>query len=624
MKAIVFTFLGLLPLCLLAQLNHEVIQIPMRDGQHLAADLYLPSDQGEFPVILIQTPYNKNLFRFGLPLDVGQNIANSPYAFVVLDWRCFYASTSACGGVAERGEDGYDAVEWIASQSWSTGKVGTWGLSALGNIQFMTAREKPPHLVCAVPMVASPQTRYGQFYPGGVALAEYVKTLGLLFGGAFSLVAQNPYYNLIWQFTEASTYYPDELEIPMLHIGGWFDHNTEDNLKWFNAMRELSPAKDEQWLLMGPWTHGGLFTSMQGELDFPEAENSNNEYANAFFHHYLLEEDNGWQLTPRVNYFQMGDNVWLNTTSFPPSDASAEISYFLRDDMALSLDPGAIPVEKIFIYDPTDPSPTIGGKTLSPDLEQGPFDQSADVESRNDKLMFTTPLLTNDIVVKGRIKAHLIVTSDRPDTDFALRLTEVYPDGKSVALGQIIQRMRFRSGYTMADEEFLHLDDVVEIQLSFDNLAHTFKAGNQIGLIITSSNYPWFNRNMNTGDEMYPNDNLDTLVNPQLANNRLYIHGPFPSRIVLPVKQAPSNIVGLELDKFDLFPNPADDFLFIRNAPLGSTVQITDSKGTRIRDFLITENNQSIAVNDLIAGVYFLQLKAGSSITVEKFIVQHH
>ncbi|HLF65850.1 MAG TPA: CocE/NonD family hydrolase, partial [Saprospiraceae bacterium] len=212
----------------------------MRDGNSVAADLYLPSAQGQYPVVLIQTPYNKNLFRIGLPLNVGQNISSSPFAFVVLDWRCFYASTTACNPVASRGEDGYDAVEWIATQSWSDGKVGTWGPSALGNIQFMTARERPPHLVCAVPMVSSPQFRYAQYYPGGVVLPEYLETLGSLFGDAFALVGQNPYYNFIWQFTESSTFYPDEIDIPMLHIGGWFDHNTEDVLMWFNAMRDVS------------------------------------------------------------------------------------------------------------------------------------------------------------------------------------------------------------------------------------------------------------------------------------------------------------------------------------------------------------------------------------------------
>ena len=298
-----------------AQLNFELIQIPMRDGKTLAADLYLPSTQGTYPVVLIQTPYNKNTFRLFLPLDVGLNISNSPYAFVVLDWRCFYGSTAACVPGASHGEDGYDAVEWIATQSWCSGRVATWGPSALGDVQFMTARERPPHLTCAVPMVSSPQIRYGQFYPNGVALPEYLGTLNFLFGDAFSLVAQNPYYNLVWQIAESTTYYPDELDIPMLHIGGWFDHNTEDMLAWYKAMRQTSPAADKQWLLMGPWTHGGtglsaIGTSMQGDLDFPEAANANNTYANAFLRHYLLDEDNGWQTTSPVIYFQMGDNVW--------------------------------------------------------------------------------------------------------------------------------------------------------------------------------------------------------------------------------------------------------------------------------------------------------------------------
>ena len=158
--------LFLFPVLAFGQLNPEEIDIPMRDGKTLSGHLYRPNTSDAFPVILIQTPYNKNLYSLaGLPLGVGMDLENSPYAYVIVDWRCFYGSLSACVLNVNRGEDGYDTVEWIADQDWSNGKIGTWGPSALGNVQFETAREHPPHLVCAMPEVPSPTTTYKEYLP---------------------------------------------------------------------------------------------------------------------------------------------------------------------------------------------------------------------------------------------------------------------------------------------------------------------------------------------------------------------------------------------------------------------------------------------------------------------------
>ncbi|TNE59354.1 MAG: CocE/NonD family hydrolase, partial [Bacteroidetes bacterium] len=432
-----------------AQLNPEPILIPMRDGKMLAADLYRPNQQGTFPVIFIQTPYNKNLFKLGLPLDVGQNIAASNYAFVVMDWRCFYGSLAACTLNPNRGEDGYDAVEWIAGQDWCNGKIGTWGLSALGNIQWMTAREQPPHLVCAMPMVAAPETAYRHYYPGGAIRTEYLQTLGVLFGNSFGPIVNNPHYNLVWQIAEGATWYPQDIEVPMLLVAGWFDHNINDDMLLFDGLRASSPVTGQHRLLIGPWRHGGLGQVPQGDLQFPEAQNGDDIVGNQFFAHYLLGENNGWENTPLVQYFQMGDNTWKTSMAFPPANLTEQVLYLTGNKELVPDDPMAPATSLTFNYDPNDPSPTIGGKTLWPQLEQGPYDQGTAVESRSDALVFTTAVLTDGIAVVGQITAHLYVASDRKDTDVALRLTEVYPDGKSVLLNESIQRMRFRNGYTV-------------------------------------------------------------------------------------------------------------------------------------------------------------------------------
>ncbi|MEZ4959405.1 MAG: CocE/NonD family hydrolase [Saprospiraceae bacterium] len=597
---------------LLAQLNPEPLQIPMRDGKSLAADLYRPSQQGNFPVILIQTPYNKNLFQLGMPLGVGQNITASNYAFVVLDWRCFYGSTAACTPAPKRGEDGYDAVEWIADQSWCNGKVGTWGLSALGNIQFETAREQPPHLVCAMPMVASPNTAYYQYFPGGTTRPEYLQTLGFLFGSTFSLVFNNPYYNLVWQFAENTTMYPQDIEVPMLMVAGWFDHNINDDVLLFDTLRALSPVANDHRLLIGPWRHGGLGLVQQGDLAFPAAVNGDDIAGNQFFAHYLLGEDNGWEDTPFVQYFQMGDNDWQTAEKFPPTGLGEQVLYFTENKDLVPVEPFAAEAALNFSYNPNDPSPTIGGKTLSPLLLQGPYDQAPGVESRNDALVFSTAILQENIVVKGKIKAHLFVSSDRKDTDVALRLTEVYPDGKSVLLNETIQRMRFRNGYAVGDTAFMLPGEVYPITLVFDYLANTFKAGNRLRLTVTSSNYPRYNRNMNTGGEMYPNNSLDTLVNPLIAQNSLHVQGIYASRLEIPVEET----VNAQEEAGDLsvvfvYPNPAVGGLFLENLPIPSKVWLTNAQGILVKTLRTNVPNESVQVGPLTPGIYYLIVENG-------------
>jgi len=587
-------------------LQPQSIDIPMSDGKTLAADLYLPSQSGSYPVVLIQTPYNKNLFQLGLPLGVGQDISNSPYAFVVLDWRCFYGSLAACTLNPDRGQDGYEAVEWISAQPWCNGKVATWGPSALGNIQYQTARKQPPHLVCAIPIVASPHTHYHQYYPGGALRTEYMETLNFLFGNSsFNPVVNNPIYNFIWIASENLSMYPDEIAVPMLLIGGWFDHNTDDVITMFDTLRALSPVASQHRLLMGPWTHSGASGSpaQQGELSIPEAAGWSVSMANQFLAYHLLGDDNGWDQSAPVQYFQMGENTWASTEIYPP-EADDFKEYFLYENLemgtALSVNPSAA---LDLIYDPENPSPTIGGKTLSPMLLQGPYDQ-AEVESRSDALVFTSPELTEPLRVNGKIETTLYVSSDRLDTDFALRLTDVYPDGRSILLGEAIQRMRFRNGYTFSDTASMVPGEVYEIKMKFENLSHSFMPGHKVRLIVTSSNYPRYNRNMNTGAEMYPNGNIDTLVNPLVAHNKLMVEGLYPSKITMPLSMTTATIEPLKVVQLDLYPNPAKDQVFIRNLPAGGTVEVIDLQGKVLLSKVMTNGDQPLDVSTLKTGLY--------------------
>jgi len=391
-------------------LSPVVDSIPMRDGKKLLADVYLPAPNDTFPVILVQTPYNRLAYRFTeVPLFVYQVSAMS-YAMVIVDWRCFYGSASACATGAKRGEDGYDAVEWIAAQPWCNGKVGTWGPSALGKVQYQTAREQPPHLVCGVPLVAGSQFNYQEYFPGGAARTEFIEQLDGLGFGLSTFLYANTVHNFAWTIAENDSWYPNQIAVPMLLIGGWYDHNVTVMLDLFTGLHSQSPpaVRNDHRLLMGPWAHGGfgpthVGSSQQGELFYPAAEGWSDSLAIRFFDYWLRNVPNGWGSSPVVQYFQTGENQWQNAPQFPPTGVTDDTLFLHQNGSLLTNPPSTSGTFSTISYDPRDPSPTYGGATLRQDLLQGPYDQSDTVESRQDVLLFTSPFIGQAIEFKRAV-----------------------------------------------------------------------------------------------------------------------------------------------------------------------------------------------------------------------------
>jgi predicted acyl esterase len=630
MKISLALVLGLvLSLNIHAQLTPTPVNIPMTDGKFLAGDLYLPNATDTFSTIFVFTPYGKFWVPLqGLPFGVGYDITQSNYAFLVVDWRCRFASVSACALGSDDGEDGYDVIEWASSQPWSDGKIGMWGASALGGVQFSTAKKQPPHLVCCVPEVAAPHSSYQKFYPGGAITVETIETLDMLFASSGPIVS-NPFQNWIWDISESVTMYPDSIEVPMLLIGGWYDKNIDQTVYMSDTLSTSSPAVSEHKTLIGPWAHGGTGTAdvgavTQGEMNYPAGENWNEVFALEFFDYHLRGINNGWNLRDRYTYFQMGDDQWNTSNSWPPSGGSI-LDYFLHTDSSLqTTSPPFSAGTQSLIYDPTDPSPTHGGKTLNTNLVQGPYDQTDSVEARNDNLIFTTPILTQDLVVKGKIKINLFVSSDRLDTDFAVRLTEVYPTGESILLLDKIQRMRFRNGYRIADTASMVPGTIYNIELELDDIANTFKVGNQLRLIITSSNYPRYNRNMNTGGEMHPNNNYDTLVNPLIATNSVYLNSNYPSKIVLPLGiNSPLGITAnINVEFPVLFPNPTSNSFQLTGVNYNANVDIYSSTGILVQHITSYQENEKIDVNHLKTGIYIIRIRLNNgNIQTKKLII---
>jgi hypothetical protein len=618
-----------------SQLVPTVALIPMRDSKNLAADIYIPSGCTQCPVILVQTPYNRLLYHFGLPLGVKLNLNSSNYIFVIMDWRGFYGSAAAAySGSPTRGQDGYDAVQWIAQQSWCNGKIATWGPSALGEVQFQTARENPPALVCIVPQVAAPMTlSYNAYFPGGDYRTEYVEQLDALGYGLSSLLLANPVHNALWTFLENKNNYADSILVPALMIGGWYDHTIQFMLPWFNDIRAQSPVnvRDKHRLLMGPWVHGGhgasyVGSATQGELSYPNAAGWSDSMAIAFLDYHMRNIANGWNNTPYVTYYQMGDDSWMNSPTWPPAGISNYNLYF-HADTSMDLSFAGVGVSISYPYDPNNPSPTIGGPTLRTDLKQGPYNQDSAVESRNDILKFTTAVLTQDVIMKGSAKVHLTVSSNRKDTDFDVRLTDVYADGRSMIVNDGTFRMRFRNGYTAADTAVMVPNNTYTCDITLPSSCITFKTGHRIRLDITSSNYPRFNRNANNGGVMYPGNNGDSLKNPLSATNKIYVSGtPGNSYITLPLTASPPLAVS-EITKdemqVEVYPNPSAGKISvaIENEIKGSQLEIYNAIGEKIYSPTALFSYSLIDLSTYPKGIYFLKLKSDNGTEAVKKIV---
>ncbi len=593
------------------------IQIETRveepEKKHLKADLHSADTNSAKPAILIQTPYNKALMRlfmknpqlnpeFQLPVDYND------YHYVIMDWRGFYANTDKFLLQKEKGEDGYDAVEWIASQSWCNGKVGTWGGSALGQVQFETIRANPPHLDCSVPFIKEYQTSYDDYFYGGAFRQEHIEnfiTLGFIEN--LDIILNNPSKNNTWKYIEQITDYPNQLNVPMLMVTGWFDHYPGQIIKAFHdvAEKSLEEIRHRHKFIVGPWLHSFIGNTKQGILEFPEATNFSRDATEKFFDYFLLGAKNGWPLEPKIQYFQIGENKWYETDDWYNLPGT-KLEMFLHPGGELNDYPVPVTFVEVppdtIIFDPRDPSPAIGGARFIINGGHdvlGPQDMRQEVESRDDNLIYTTHELESDIAVRGVVSLELFVQSDREDTDFAFRLCDVYPDGRSIIMRQGIKRARFRE--TLESESLLVPGEVYKIIIELDDLAITFKKGHKIRIIVTSSIYPMFAINPNNGETLYwPGDTLT-------AENLVYANSSLQSKLVLPVVPM-TDVENSEFPEVVLHPNPASEYINISGIQnhYGEVYEIYSSIGEPIQKGIVISSK--IDVSNLYPGLYLITI----------------
>jgi putative CocE/NonD family hydrolase len=558
------------------------VPFEMRDGTLLRADIYKPEEVGKYPAILVRTPYNKEAFNQGLfnPLA----FARAGYAVVVQDIRGRYASD----GLWERHRmfevealDGYDTVELIAVQRWCNGKVGLAGGSYLSALQWITAMANPPHLRAFAPYIGdigtniapSPETGAVSFYSAANALpltaADLVDKLEQQGTDVTELrqhlnhALQDPYWVINYlpfkdiplaqfepirlmldqrlhpptkeEIVQRKRY--DLIKIPGLHIGGWFDQLEEAIFNNCLKVKELGGselAKTSQHLMVGPWDHGNL-RSFLGNMEFGPASANESQLINhiiQFFDKYLLDKE---EHIPAVRHFVMGRNEWRTAESWPLPNTAWQSWYFHSSGRASSnLGDGTLsrmaPLSEqadTYSYNPLQPVPTVGGKLLAMGgMVPGPVDQSI-IERRNDVLCYTTNELEDDLEITGPLKIILYASTSAKDTDFTAIMTDVQPNGLSLLIAQGIQRAAYR--YWNHEAAPIEPGAVVTYTINLGNTSHVFRKGHRIRVQISSSNFPLYDRNMNTGN-VIGEDAIGVI-----AQQTIYHDSNYASYIELPV-----------------------------------------------------------------------------------------
>ncbi len=565
------------------------VPVETRDHVILRCDIYRPDDKARHPAILMRTPYNKNIEDSDFLDKV--NAAFSGYAVVLQDTRGRFTSDGEYHLSYLRnleGLDGYDSVEWIASQPWCDGNVGMCGLSYLALTQWTAAVENPPHLRAIVPsMIGSagwPLDEQVRVSGGmllhmlgcwvasmGINMADRLEQQGKDVSQMRQMLAQvllNPdvVYNYLpcedvpqfqfegvrelWHdvrlnltsspgFREKPYWAYDRVNVPCFHIGGWYDIYNWAIFRNFLNMRQSggSPrARNCQHVLVGPWCHGRRLQGFTGDLNFgtvagvPAALIT--EQHLAYFNKYLQGMDIE---LPVVRYFTMGRNIWQNADTWPLPQ-TRWLRFYLHSkgkantssgDGLLSPDEPGSEHPDTFTYDPFHPVPTVGGCVFpAPGLIGGPVDQSY-IEKRSDVLCYTTSEIEDDFEITGPLKFHLFAATSAKDTDFTARLVDVHPNGQSYPVANGIIRARYRKSLSKAEP--VSPGAVYEYTIDMGNTSQLFRIGHRARIDISSSDFPGFDRNMNTGGPI--GEDIHGIV----AIQNIYHRGSYASYIDLPV-----------------------------------------------------------------------------------------
>ncbi len=507
---------------------------PMRDGVRLSTTVYRPVTLNKSPVVIMRTPYLKDTAG-----DDGTGAAwvQQGYVFIIQNTRGRFSSEGEDGIFRDDGwglhQDGYDTVERAGTSSWSNGNVALYGASASAITGEMAAGASPPHLEAEILFVGSNDCYEQLFFEGGTLRSELIENW-LRAQGQYDdempRFAAHPTDDSFWEQYDALARAP-QVNVPAVFIGGWYDILSKGTLDGFVARQTLGgpQCRGENFLWMGPWTHGGLFSTAQGQLTYPAsaADPSAWTLVLQFLDHHLRGGPR--PAYAAVTYYRMGPtdapspawNQYVTASSWPP--AAGQRPMYLHADGSMSLSPRFDYWFFDYYSDPANPVPTIGGPNLN--IAAGPFDQQA-IEARPDTIEFQTAPMVTPMEITGNVKARLYVQSDSPDFDLCVRMTDVYPDGRSMLVLDGVRRARFRNGYKT--EQLVPYAELTPIEVDLLSTSIVIAPGHRLRISISGSNSPRFDVNPNTGEPFRQN----TSTHKSLT--RVWVAGWAPSALLLP------------------------------------------------------------------------------------------
>ncbi|MEM7542460.1 MAG: CocE/NonD family hydrolase [Pseudomonadota bacterium] len=535
------------------------VAITMRDGTTLRGDVYRPNDSGKYPVLLQRTPYNKELWPItAMTLDPIRSAA-AGYAVVIQDVRARWASEGEIFfPYRDEEDDGYDSIGWAASQSFASGKVGCYGLSYMGGTSWLAAASGHDALAAISPTTApndfwrnhfwrhgalnigtlvmwalraiGPQALMrakpdlAEMYPLLIELIDNVDEFGEILRHApmeelpAALPSEETFLPFFYEFLNHPA--PDEwtdnllfsdrhaqVKVPSLTIAGWHDLLLAADLEHFQGMRAnggSNEARQHSKLIVGPWAHASFLHAV-GDIDFGFRANGMfldlkedlTKLQLRWFDRWLKGEKNGIEDEAPVKLFIQGENRWRDEHEWPLSRARRTRFYFREDGLLSNQAPPAGATPASYVYDPNEPCPTCGGNLLlPPTYVPGPVDQSPIIE-RKDVLSFIGPTLEADMEVTGQVRAVLYAATSGADTDWIVKLCDVSPSGATYNVCDGVLRASLRDGRRRS---LLKPDAIEQYTIDLWSTAHLFNAGHRVRILITSSDFPRYDRNPNTGE----------------------------------------------------------------------------------------------------------------------------
>jgi uncharacterized protein len=541
------------------------LEVRARDGALLSTDLYLPADGDRFPVLLCRTIYDNQM---PLYVDWALRFAEAGYAAAIQDCRGRYDSDGAWEPYLHETDDGFDTLEWIGRQPWCDGNIGTFGISYVGFTQILPAPLRSEYLKAVLP-IANQEDNFGHLWINGA----YQLQIGIYFfqmgrrtmqdtsaarmdlepvyrhlpvstaldeigsSGPLQEFLSHPTFDDYWRGYSMKGRY-QEIGVPAYFVTGWYDNLVHEQFKLFSAWRAQAAteeARERTKILVGPWSHYeiGERPSIGRELP-PEAEVDIPGLHLRWYDQRLRRIDTGIDDEPPLKIWVMGDDEWRYESEWPLARASLTRLRLGSGGRANSVGGNGVltfdsatggAASDEFGYDPGDPVPTVGGQSLFL-VNTGPRDRR-EVEQRDDVLVYTTDPLEREVEVTGPVTVHLFAATTARDTDFTAALVDVHPDGQAIIVADGIGRARYRE--SLEQPTLIEPGAVYEYTIDLWETSQVFKAGHRIRLEISSSNFPRFDRNLNTGGPIGFEDRYE------VARQTIFHDEQRPSHLLLPI-----------------------------------------------------------------------------------------